>query len=98
MACVTLMWSYELEHIAFSAVPPLESILSNEALAKHDALAERDRYLIERELVRTILEGEISSGPSTPVYLHTMSTEEALKAVGEWAEAEVRAISERRAN
>ena len=98
MACVTLRWSYELEHIAFSAVPPLESILSNEALAKYDALAERDRYLIERELVRTILEGEISSGPSTPVYLHTMSTEEALEAVGEWAEAEVRTISERRAN
>ena len=98
MACLTLRWSYKLEHIAFTAVPPLESILSDEALAEYDTLAERDRYLIEMELVRGILEGELFPGPSTPVYLHTMSTEEALKAVGGWAEAEIRAISERRAN
>lgn len=98
MACLTLRWSYKLEHIAFGAVPPLASILSDETLAEHDALGERDRYLFDRELVRGILEGELHPGPSTSVYLHTMSTEEALEAVGEWAEAKIRAISGRGAN
>ena len=93
MACLTLRWSYKLEHIAFTAVPPLAAILPDEALAEHDALPERDRRLIEMELVRGILEGELLPGPSTPVYLHAMSAEEALEAVGAWAEAEIRTAS-----
>ena len=93
MACLTLRWSYKLEHIALTAVPPLASILPDEALAEHDALPERDRRLTEMELVRGILEGELFPGPSTPVYLHAMSAEEALEAVGAWAEAEIRAAS-----
>lgn len=93
MACRALRWSYKLEHIALTAVPPLASILPDEALAEHDALPESDRRLIEKELVRGILEGELFPGPSTPVYLHAMSAEEALEAVGAWAEAEIRAAS-----
>ena len=90
MACLTLRWSYKLEHIAFTELPSLSSILSGEALAKYDALSERDRYLIERGLVHIILEGEIFSGRSKTVYLHAMSAEEALEAVRAWAEREVR--------
>ena len=90
MACTALHWSYKLEHIAFTELPSLDSILSGDALAKYDALSERDRYLIERSLVHIILEGEISSGRLKTVYLHAMSSKEALEAVREWAEREVR--------
>ncbi len=96
MACTALRWSYKLEHIAFTELPQLASILSNDALAEYDALPERHKYLIEMELTRSILEGQLFSGSSTSVYLHTLSTEEALVAVRAWAERKVRAVSERR--
>ena len=89
MACTALRWSYKLEHVAFTAVPPPSSILSDEALAMHDALPERARRLIERNLVLGILEGEFW-GQTKTVYLHTMSADEALEAVKAWAEREVR--------
>ncbi len=92
MACLTLRWSYKLEHIAFTAPPPLASILSKEALAEYDALPERDRWFIERNLVRGILEGELW-GPPKIVYLHTLSAEEAIEAVRAWAEREIRSTA-----
>ena len=88
MACITLRWNLKLEHIAFTELPPLESVLSDEALVQYDTLTERDRAMIERVLVRSILEGQLLG--NTSVYLHGLSAEEALEAVRSWAETKVR--------
>ena len=93
MACLTLRWNLKLEHIAFTELPPLESVLSDEALVQYDTLTDRERYYIERELVRGILEGELWD--TTTVYLHSLSTEDVLRAVREWAEAKIRRAAAR---
>ena len=89
MACLALNWDFKLQHIAFTEIPPLASLLSDEALATYETLPERARVLIERELVRSILQGELL-GQSKAVYLHAMSPDEAVEAVRVWAEMRIR--------
>ena len=95
MACLALMWNIKLEHIAFTAVPPLASIVSEEALAEYESLSKSGRHIITQNLALVILEGDLIGAPKT-VYLHTLSTEEALEALGAWAEGEIRNRSGRR--
>ncbi len=94
MACLALMWDARLRHVPFTAPPPLDSFLSDEALVEYDKLSEEERDIIRSELMRAILEGE-AAGPTSVVYLHTATTEESLEALGALVESLIRGITAR---
>lgn len=86
MACIALAWDARLQNGHFTQIPPLDSFLSDTTLSEYNNLSEQDREIIASKLGHSILVGQVA-GLNTVANLHTLSKEESLRALGEFAES-----------